>query len=310
MNAEIIDVADLDCIYLSYDEPQKEEFWLKIKDMVPWAIRVDGVFGSDAAHKAAANASTTERFILIDGDNMPNESFFSLQFEINELNRNAQFRWRARNNVNGLYYGNGGMSSWTKSFVLHMKTHENTTGDARTNIEFCFDPMYWPMHDCFSTTYINYTPKQAFRAGFREGVKLCTKDGVPPPTAKEFSQYLWARNLQNLNIWQNIGRDEDNGWWAMYGARLGTYYLMLKKDWDHTLVRDFKYLDELWLEHIYNTDEDNIRLGEILKYELGLDIVELNKEQSKFFKNYVSQKWYNRGVMVKEIDVIREQEGW
>jgi hypothetical protein len=85
---------------------------------------------------------------------------------------------------------------------------------------------------------------------------------------------------------------------------------MLKKDWDHTLVRDFKYLDELWSEHIYNSDEDNIRLGEILKYELGLDIVELNKEQSKFFKNYVSQKWYNRGVMVKEIDVIREQEGW
>ena len=112
MNNHIVDIADLDCIYLSYDEPQKEEFWLKIKDMVPWAVRVDGVFGSDAAHKAAANASTTERFVLIDGDNMPNESFFTLQLNLDEISQHAQFRWRARNNVNGLYYGNGGMSNF------------------------------------------------------------------------------------------------------------------------------------------------------------------------------------------------------
>ncbi len=63
-----VDIADLDCIYLSYDEPQREEFWIKIRNMVPWARRVDGVLGSDAAHKAAAQASSTDRFILIDGD--------------------------------------------------------------------------------------------------------------------------------------------------------------------------------------------------------------------------------------------------
>jgi hypothetical protein len=70
-----IDIADLDCIYLTYDEPQREEFWVKLRNMVPWVRRVDGVKGSDAAHKAAANASNTERFILIDGDNIPMKSF-------------------------------------------------------------------------------------------------------------------------------------------------------------------------------------------------------------------------------------------
>ena len=70
-----IDIADLDCIYLSYDEPQKEEHWVKIKNMVPWAQRVDGVKGSDAAHKECAKLSSTERFILIDGDNLPDSSF-------------------------------------------------------------------------------------------------------------------------------------------------------------------------------------------------------------------------------------------
>ena len=84
--SEIIDVVDLDCIYLSYDEPKKEEFWLKIKNMVPYAKRVDGVKGSDAAHKAAAEASDTERFILIDGDNMPDEKFFNLQLDFTNKN--------------------------------------------------------------------------------------------------------------------------------------------------------------------------------------------------------------------------------
>ena len=30
-----VDVADLDCIYPSYDESKKEEFWVKIQNMVP-----------------------------------------------------------------------------------------------------------------------------------------------------------------------------------------------------------------------------------------------------------------------------------
>ena len=64
----LIDIADLDVIFLTYDEPQKEEFWIKIKNMVPWAKRVDGIKGSDAAHKAAGRASDTDRFIIVDGD--------------------------------------------------------------------------------------------------------------------------------------------------------------------------------------------------------------------------------------------------
>ena len=37
--SELIDIADLDVVYLSYDEPQKEEFWVKIQNIVPWAVR-------------------------------------------------------------------------------------------------------------------------------------------------------------------------------------------------------------------------------------------------------------------------------
>ena len=137
---EIIDVADLDCIYLTYDEPKKEEFWVTIQNIVPWAKRVDGVLGSDAAHKAAADASDTERFILIDGDNIPDAAFFNQQLTLDESNRDCVFRWRARNNINGLQYGNGGISSWTKDFVYGMRVHEASDGSVETLVEFCFYP--------------------------------------------------------------------------------------------------------------------------------------------------------------------------
>jgi len=98
-----IDIADLDVVYLSYDEPQREEFWVKIRNMIPWAVRVDGVKGSDAAHKAAAEASNTDRFILIDGDNLPDPEFFNKTLEFpDETWESAVFRWRARNHINGL----------------------------------------------------------------------------------------------------------------------------------------------------------------------------------------------------------------
>ena len=97
---KLVDIADLDVIFLTYDEPKKDEFWIKIKNMVPWAKRVDGVKGSDAAHKAAAAASDTDRFILIDGDNIPDAGFFNLQLELDDSNRDCVFRWRARNVVN------------------------------------------------------------------------------------------------------------------------------------------------------------------------------------------------------------------
>jgi hypothetical protein len=101
--------------------------------MVPWAQRVDGVKGSDAAHKAAGTISTTERFVLIDGDNIPDPNFFNqtLTFPTEEW-EHAVFRWRAKNHINGLMYGNGGLSSWTREFVANMQTHEATDGGTET----------------------------------------------------------------------------------------------------------------------------------------------------------------------------------
>jgi hypothetical protein len=305
-----VDIADLDCIYLSYDEPQKEEFWVKIRNMVPWAKRVDGVQGSDSAHKAAAEASDTERFVLIDGDNLPDERFFNLTLELRDDQfEQAVFRWRARNHINGLMYGNGGLSCWTREFVRNMRTHEATDGRTETEVEFCFDPLYWAMHDCYSTTYPNGSAKHAWRAGFREGVKMCLNKGSKP-TVAEFRDRVHQRNLDHLTIWHNVGTDVDYGLWTIAGSRMGTYMTMLT-EWDHRRVQSFDALEELWLT-VAEQDPELLanRVAEDLATQLDLPVMTMFAEQSRFFKHHYRSNWHNQGPMVREIDVIRQQEGW
>ena len=300
----VTDIADLDVIFLTYDEPKKEEFWVKIQNMVPWAKRVDGVKGSDAAHKAAAAASDTEFFVLIDGDNLPDAEFFNLQMEPQP---GHAYRWKARNHINGLMYGNGGMSVWSREFINNMKTHENSTGAEDTAVEFCFDPKYIAMHNCYSTTYPNATPFQAWRAGFREGVKMCLNRGAKP-TLKEFEEKVHGRNYDHLCIWQSVGADVENGSYAIKGARQGTYMTMLT-DWDFREVQWFDNLERIW-----NDDDSNrpfeMEIDQALRQRLSLPIVDLDAEQSKFFKHHYASSHKNLSMMTTEISVIRRVEGW
>jgi len=307
-----MDIADMDVVYLSYDEPQKEEFWVKIKNMVPWAVRVDGVKGSDAAHKAAADASQTDRFVLIDGDNMPDLDFFNQSINFVDADyEKAVFRWRARNEINGLMYGNGGLSCWTKEFIYNMKTHEASEGDDETDVEFCFDPNYWAMHDCFSTTFPNGSQYQAWRAGFREGVKMCLIKGTKPSII-EFKDQVHKRNMDNLSIWHNIGLDVKNGEWAIAGARQGTYMTMLDDTWDYKDVQDFDKVEEIYNTSVRGFNAEGLMddIGDELEAQLDMTILLPDTANSRFFKHHYKANFHNKGIGVKEIDVIREQEGW
>tara|TARA_Y100001972_G_scaffold34852_1_gene43238 strand:- start:758 stop:1669 length:912 start_codon:yes stop_codon:yes gene_type:complete len=300
-----VDVADLDCIYLSYDEPNKEEFWIKIQNMIPWAKRVDGVEGSDAAHKAAAKASDTERFVLIDGDNMPYPEFFDITLDIKDEYEDCVFRWRAINKVNGLMYGNGGLSCWTRKFVNNMKTHENSDGADENEVEFCYDPKYLAMNNVYSTTHPNGSAFHSWRAGFREGVKMCLQKGTKP-TLIEFNEMVHKSNFDRLSVWHNIGSDVEYGDDCIAGARYGTYRTMLT-DWDYKEVQNFYHLGEIYKEW-KTVDQTNI--NKLLQTRLGLHISNFTSEQSKFFKKHYANTYKPAKPMTLEIDMLRIQEGW
>ena len=175
-----INIAEQDIIFLSYDEPNAEKNYVDLVNKVPWAKRVHGVDGSDAAHKACAELSDTKHFVTVDGDTIIDQKFLDVVLDLDELgvDDDYQFSWCGNIDINGLKYGNGSLKMWTKDFVANMKTHENTDGSDDTQIEFCYFDNYYQLNQNFSTSIISSTPHQAWRAGFREGVKMSLNRGA------------------------------------------------------------------------------------------------------------------------------------
>lgn len=282
-----IKIIDQDIIFLSYDEPNAEKNYADLCNKLPWAKRVHGVKGSDAAHKACATESETEYFVTVDADNIVDPKFLEVEIDLDELgltNENV-FSWCGRVHVNGLMYGNGGLKLWTKKFVNEMKTHENSDpDDVKGKVEFCFDDRYYQFNENYSTSYTNATPFQAWRAGFREGVKMSLDQGAKVSKL----QSVWWQNYHRLLIWCNVGEDVENGIWSILGAREGCY-LTNCTDWDYANVRDFDYLTEYWN---LNHKEENLSkmqsliegYGQKLKEECDLEISNLGADGSKFFK--------------------------
>ena len=217
--ANTVRVTDLDFVFISYREPNADENYADLLNIVPWAKRVHGVKGFDNAHKAAAEKAETDFFISIDGDNRIDPVFLLQTLDWNKTNPLAVHRWRARNIVNGLIYGNGGIVGWPRKTCLNMRTHENAV-EEKAKIDFCWTVPHENLHNVYSTTHINYTPEQAFIAGWREGVKMSLNNGqkVDPGL---FMQTIPQPNLRNLVTWMSVGADIENGRWAMLGARCG-----------------------------------------------------------------------------------------
>jgi hypothetical protein len=289
-------VSDLDFVYISYKEPNKEKNWADLKNKVPWAKRVDGVKGFDSAHKAAAEKAETDFFISVDGDNIIDERFLLETLDWTKTNPKAVHRWRARNNVNGLVYGNGGLVGWPKETCLQMKTHENAV-DEKAQIDFCWTVPHENLHNCYSITVINETSQQAFIAGYREGVKMSTEKGKPIP-AKDFKT-IWRNNLNILSTWCSIGADVEYGKYAMLGARMGCFYTVIE-DNDIFKIRDLddmqKYFDETTIENI---DHELKMFGNSLRQQIDIPIADFGVDESRFYR-FVMPKQINRGVQDRE----------
>jgi len=297
-----ISMSELDVIFISYDEPNADENWADLLNKCPWAKRSHGVFGSDAAHKAAAKLSETDRFIGVDADNIIDPTFFNIEYDDQVMNSQKVFSWAGKNIVNGLVYGNGGLKAWPVELAMNMKTHECADKDT-SQVDFCWNSNYTQINKVYSDVYNNASPYQAYRAGFREGVKMGLEEGVTIPK-EDFFDKIYPDNLKRLLTWCSLGADVENGLWCIYGARLGCYMTNLT-DWDYTNVRDFEYHTKMWNEeiapkfkgddeHCFRSDyswdklklvEEISKLGKVLRKDLSLNIRSFTPEQSDFIKH-------------------------
>jgi hypothetical protein len=278
--------VEFDVVFLSYDEPNADLHYADLCAKVPWAKRVHGVKGSDHAHKAAAALSETDWFITVDADNIVDPAFFNLDLNMDDPKIQV-YGWCGRNTINGLRYGNGGLKIWNKEFVLNMRTHENSDSD-RGQVDFCWEDGYRNFPRVYSESIITGSPFQAWRAGFREGVKMTLLDGVRVPP-QEIREQIWWHNIHRLRMWSTVGAHEENGMYAVYGARLGTW-LANCTEWNYVEVRDFEILRGIWEQYGRPYEQVNgqgldtaIRdLGEKIKQQLGFDWPFLDAAQSKY----------------------------
>jgi hypothetical protein len=162
-----------------------------------------------------------------------------------------------------------------------MQTHENSTSD-RAQVDFCWEDGYHHFPSVYSTSIITGSPFQAWRAGFREGVKMTLFDGEKVP-AQEIRERIWWHNIHRLRMWSTVGMHEENGVYAVLGARMGTWMTNCT-DWDYVQVRDFEVLREIYETKVkhFDVEHDAQDLGYHLRAKLGLDWPWLDEKQSKF----------------------------
>lgn len=303
----MVSVNEFDVVFISYDEPNADENFADLLDKCPWAKRSHGVHGSDAAHKAAAALAETDRFITIDADNIVDPEFFDVEINMDKVGKMDVISWAGKNEINGLVYGNGGIKCWPKPVVMNMKTHENAPAhDKRAQVDFCWNINYVQMNNIYCQVMNNGSPLQAWRAGFREGVKMGLEDGdvVDPKNLKR----IHKKNYQRLLAWMTVGEDVDNGIWGIYGARLGCYMTnVARHDWDWVNVRDFQWLTNFFETEVFpqfaleeggelcprtgmrwdlaKLQEETLELGIKIRRELDLEIADIGRDGSRFFKS-------------------------
>jgi hypothetical protein len=282
-------VSQFDLFFLSYDEPNAEKHWASLLDMAPWAKRVQKVLGFDAVHRAAAQQSETDWFLTVDADNMVKPSFFDQQVDIDETRPNLTLTWDGENALNGLIYGNGGIKLWSRNFALTMNCHELADDPAKA-VDFCWLPDYEHRPGCWSEVWPNGSPEQAYRAGFREGVKLALDRGHRVP-ARDMAKRLHQNNLRNLRVWCCVGADRDHGAYAMLGAREG-WLAACDANWDHTVIRDYGWFVTHWNERfgypLPDAEQMDFMLtsaGKDIERRTGIAVPALDKTQSEFFRS-------------------------
>lgn len=201
-----------DVFFVSFDEPNADANFERVRSIVPGARRVHGVKGIHEAHKACAEQCTSDHFFVVDGDNWIVDGFdFTVPFPVDP---NSVYVWRCRNAVNKLVYGYGAIKLLPTAHVLGMGTQ---TVDMTTSVSV----NYVIVDTLASETRFNTSAFEAWKSGFREAVKLASR---------VIDRQKDRETQERLDVWVTRGADEPFGTETMEGARMGRDYGLAHRD--------------------------------------------------------------------------------
>jgi hypothetical protein len=214
-----------DIIFISYNEPNADENFVKLKSRFPVVQRVHGVKGIHQAHIAAAKKSFTKMFWVVDGDAEIVDTF-NFNYVADAWSQECVHVWRSINPVNGLEYGYGGVKLLPKALTINM---DLTKPDMTTSIS----PLFKAIDEVSNITKFNTDPFNSWKSAFRVCVKLAIKT---------IDRQDDNETAIRLNRWCTVGADLD----AISGAIAGKEYGLKFKDDPKALkkINDFDWLQE------------------------------------------------------------------
>ena len=218
-----------DIIFISYNEPQADENFARLKARFPYAQRVQGIKGIHQAHIAAAKKAFTKMFWVVDADAQILDTF-NFDHVVSEYDLENVHVWRSRNPINDLEYGYGGVKLLPKNLTQNMDTSKP---DMTTSISLLFKAM----PEISNVTAFNVDCFNTWKSAFRECVKLASKT---------IDRQDDADTNYRLNVWCTRGLDRPFGREAIEGAVQGKHYGLENKDNNEALkmINDFDWLRE------------------------------------------------------------------
>ena len=218
-----------DIIFISYNEPQADENFARLKARFPYAQRVQGIRGIHQAHIAAAKKAFTKMFWVVDADSQILDTF-NFDHVVSEYDLENVHVWRSMNPINDLEYGYGGVKLLPKSLTQNMDTSKP---DMTTSISSLFKAM----PEISNVTAFNVDAFNTWKSAFRECVKLASKT---------IDRQDDTDTNYRLNVWCTRGLDRPFGREAIEGAVQGKQYGLENKDNNESLkmINDFDWLRE------------------------------------------------------------------
>jgi hypothetical protein len=153
-------VTGIDVVYLSYDEPLADKLYARLQRVFGQKIkRLHGVSPLRRALKLTAELVDTEHYWLVDGDFEVDLSFDPSRIPP-QGDDIAMTVLQARNALNGLVYGNGGLK------VIRTEAMRQMSDDTVDVLAAIGKPEF--LEICAGVTRFNQSPYHTWKAAYRE----------------------------------------------------------------------------------------------------------------------------------------------
>lgn len=196
-----------DIIFISYNEPNADENFNKLKSKFSRAKRIHGVKGIHQAHIAAATLATTPMFWVVDGDAVVEDNF-KFNLLLPKHDNDIVHVWLSRNPINDLRYGYGGVKLLPRNLTKSMDVNQ-------IDMTMSISKKFKVVQEVSNITAFNTDPFNTWKSAFRECVKLASRSVD--------SRYQ-EETEDRLNAWCVLGIDRPYGEHAIAGAIAGKQF--------------------------------------------------------------------------------------